>query len=190
MSVSAVSISNAALIHLGQDNITSLTDGTERAVLINQRYDEVCSRLLYNHPWRFAVSRTNLAADAARPEYEWTYSYQVPNDCLRILRIGVDQEIKWTREGEKILCDVEGPIFVQFIRRIINPNEFSAAFVELFAAELAIALCIKLTNNPRLIREVLEPMSTKLLFEARSSGAMEGTPDEIFEEGSWISARF
>lgn len=189
MATSEVSICNAALIHLGQDNITALTDGNKRARICNQRYQPIRDRLLRSHPWRFAITRTNLAADAATPEYTWAYQYEQPVDSLRVLNLK-DPYIPWIKEGSKILTNEAAPLYIRYIRTVTNPTQFDASFVELLSVELAISMCITLTNNRKLISETLQPMAVTYLDEARSIGAMEGWAEEHWDEGTWLRARY
>ena len=188
MSVSEVSICNGGLIHLGQATLTSLTDGNTVGTICNQRYPFIRDKLLRSHPWKFATVRTNLAADTAKPEYNWDYQYQEPTDCLRVLKLK-DPEIIWIKEGSKILTNESGPLYIKYLRRVTNPTEFDASFVELLSVEIAINLCVKLTNSPKLINSTLEPMRQTLLNEARSIGAVEGWSDQFWDEGTWVRVR-
>lgn len=53
-------IANSALLKLGAESITSLSDTTRRARLVNEQFNKIRKRLLRSHPWNFAMKRQYL----------------------------------------------------------------------------------------------------------------------------------
>lgn len=56
-----VQIANLALRRLGANTITSLTDGSRNATVVNDVYTLLLYELLRSHPWNFATRRAALA---------------------------------------------------------------------------------------------------------------------------------
>ena len=74
-----VDIVNAALIRLGERTIASLADAVKPAQLANAIFAELRDALLREHPWNFAVRRTQLSIPAARaPAGRYTGAYVLP----------------------------------------------------------------------------------------------------------------
>lgn len=80
-------ICNIALAHIGAAQIASMDppDGSVLAGLCARLYP-VARREMLEHPWRFALRRAQLAL---LPEAAggWDYSYALPSDCVRALRV-------------------------------------------------------------------------------------------------------
>jgi len=55
-------IANSALAKLGAEEITSLSDTTRRARLVNRQFVKIRDKLLRSHPWNFAIKRSFLQA--------------------------------------------------------------------------------------------------------------------------------
>ena len=94
---SKVDICNSALRKLGVERINSLTEDNSRAKVCNDRYDILRDEMLRSHPWKFAIKRTTAAAILAVPLFDWEKQYQLPSDCLRVLRVN-DDYTKWSLE--------------------------------------------------------------------------------------------
>lgn len=55
-----VSICNSALVKLGNEVLVALSDSTKRAKLCNAQYEIIKKKMMYNHPWNFAIKRVTL----------------------------------------------------------------------------------------------------------------------------------
>jgi hypothetical protein len=126
-----------ALNLLGEQSITSLTDGTVRATLCKTHYPVVRDSVLEMHPWNFATARAELAVLSATPTYKWTRQFQLPSDCLRI--IGTDPDrLDYEIDGTALLCD-ETQVYIRYVYRFTDTSKFPSTFVmalEFFLAHL------------------------------------------------------
>ena len=77
MAESAVQICNNALIKLGANTITSLSDDTKPARLCNKIYTVLRDDLLRSHPWNFAIGRSSLAQLVDAPAFGFSFQYRV-----------------------------------------------------------------------------------------------------------------
>lgn len=87
-----IGIFNLALSHLATGlEVQSWTDSTKEAGACRRFYDLARRKVLRAFPWPFAtqfVSVTLVGGTAAQPVTpEWGYSYRLPPDWLRIVRI-------------------------------------------------------------------------------------------------------
>lgn len=81
-----VVVANMALGYLRQGPITSLTDHTPQASVVNRYWQSSRDAFLQEHPWSFAKKSKVLARlDAEVPT--WKYCYACPEDFLSMIRI-------------------------------------------------------------------------------------------------------
>jgi hypothetical protein len=178
-------IANSALVKLGQQRITSLDEDNARAIFLNEQYEKIKKAILASHPWNFAIARAELAQDATDPEFEWTYRYPLPADCLRVLNSETGEE-EYVIEGAYILTDEE----TFYIRYISDADEtyFSPFFAEALAAALAADVAYAITQSSA-VQANMQAQAKEMLALARAMDAKEGVPAEI-RVNSWLDERY
>lgn len=94
-----VEIANMALLRVGAEPLTALSDDTARARACNAAWPFVRRQVLRSHPWNCVVTRRNLAAaysfqavNSNRPVWEFAYSYRLPSNYLRMLEVDGDPD--------------------------------------------------------------------------------------------------
>lgn len=188
---SLVEIANLALAMVGDERVTSMeTDTSKEARLCNEFIGQVRDECLVHHPWNFAKRRVGLPALTIAPAFEWTYQYQVPSDCLRVLSIdGDDPHEPWEREGNLVLCNLLAPLNIQYIMRHTDTGQWAPLFVRLAAATLAERLVIPLSaSKEQAARINAELDNTRRL--ARQVDAAEGTPKPQYSPANvFVDAR-
>ena len=139
---SVVDICNSALNLLGASTITTLTEDSKNARLCNQRYEPIRDRTFRSHAWNCLTKRVQLAKDSTAPVVEYANQYTLPTDCLRVLKVhngttdSIASSLDYAVEGRKIKTD-EGTIFLVYIAKITDPNEYDTYLIEALAASLA-----------------------------------------------------
>ena len=184
---SEVGIGNSALQKIGaSERITSLTEDSRNARAINSCYTEMRDAELEAHPWNCARRRVKLTADTDLEIFDGDYQYTLPPDCLRvILSRGI--YLDWRIEGGKIISSEAGPLEVEFVRRVTDPNEMPASLREVIACRIAVQICEAITqSNTKL--EAVAAMRREALAEARRMNAMQNVPT-VMDEDEWIDAR-
>ena len=181
---SEVSICNLALTQLGANTIISLSDDSEVARKCAAVYTRVRDEMLSSHPWNFAVKRDTLAVLDETPKYGYTYAYQLPTDCLRVLETEDDWE--YQVEDGKLLTDASG-CTIRYIFRNEDPSDYSPGFVTAFAAAIAKALAFAITES-RTISADAAQMAQTALANAKSKDGQEGTPPKM-KCSEWLDAR-
>ena len=159
MASSEVQICNNALIKLGADTITSLSDDTKPARLCNQMYSILRDDLLRAHPWNFAITRLGLAQLSTTPAFEYAFEYQLPSDCLRVLRIKA-RRAEYRIEGRKLLTD-ETTVELVYIKKVTDVSQFDSTFSDTLALKLASEIAYNITNSTTVAQSMVE------LFERR-----------------------
>ena len=64
---STVDIANYALNSLGASNISSFSENSKPARIINQRFDSVRDSVFRSHPWNCLIRRAELAKEVEKP---------------------------------------------------------------------------------------------------------------------------
>ena len=185
---SVVDICNEALDLLGAATITALTQNSKEARLCNRKYEPIRDAVLRAHPWNIAVTRKELAQDAASPAFGFTYQYTLPTEpfCLRVLSFfdsnvnsdiaAYDSNVMYKIEGRKILSN-EGTCRIVYVGRVEDTEQYdsllSAAIAHRLAAEIAYAI-----TGSSTIAQTMNAQYEQRLREAKSIDAMEGYPEQ------------
>lgn len=189
---SKTEVANMALTSLGAANITDIDEDSSNARKIRAVYDNLRKAVLEEHPWNFAMDRAVKAPSDEVPVFGYTYKILRPTDCLRIINAYADKEeineLRYKPEGKYILCNTN-VVYIKYIKNIEDETLFTALFAQALAARIAYELCFPITNSYNVQGQMLTLYNAKLAI-ARSIDALEGTPDEIDEEGpgTWIGA--
>lgn len=184
---SQVEITNLALISLGMEPITGIDDTTKEARYAKTLFPLVKKRVLRSHPWNVAIKRASLAALSSTPVFEYTYQFQLPSDCIRLLE--VYQNDDWKLEGNVVLTSNGGPLYIKYIYDITHYDSLDESLVYAIAAALAVDLCMALQQNANQRQVMMEEYEMRLR-EARGVDAKAGSSLQTLEINDWIQERF
>lgn len=182
---SVVDIANSALVRVGEDAITALTEDTETARIVNAQYELVRDRVLRMHPWNSVTTRAVLAPLSPNPAWGFDRGYQIPADCLRVLE--VDTLKQWRVEGRAILTDEGDVLNIRYIRRETDPNEYDSLLIDAISIQLAMELVERVTQSNTKKQLLMDDWKRVMRFATRAD-AQEGSsiPDATDD---WILAR-
>ncbi len=190
MAVSNVSVCNKALILLGEDIISSLSDDTKAAIQCGNIYEHTRDAMLRKHPWNFAVKRVALSQSTTAPVWGFDYSYTLPVDCLRVLFVENEDIYPFKLEGRFVVTDNgsdSSTINIKYISRIIDPSQWDTLFVDLLSSRLAYELAIPLTDLKQR-RDDMKDLYLERLADVQAVDAQEETSDQV-PDGSWADSR-
>ncbi|MEO6054818.1 MAG: hypothetical protein ABIP97_12475 [Chthoniobacterales bacterium] len=179
MAASETSICNLALGRLGNDSILSTDDDSESARVCKLFYGQTRDEVLRSHRWKFATVLASLAQLTATPVFDWSYQYQLPTDCLRVLQVNGfepwEQPGLFEIQGRFLLTDADGAN-VKYTSRITDANQFDPLFIEALACKLASKIAAGLTDSQSRVQALLTEYKTLTGAEAMRVDAMEGRP--------------
>jgi hypothetical protein len=190
-------IFNSAILPLGQREITSIDDAVTSARKCKAVYLAMADEVMYSHPWKVAMQRLYVAADAVAPAFGAAFAYTIPSDpfCLRVWRVGDDDDNwfaegcgRWEVEGTKILTDLPGPLKVRYIGRVTDPGRFSGMLATAISRRIAMEVAYTLTNSRDSETKATNDYE-KILSQARSLDSQQGTPEQL-ERSSILMARY
>lgn len=187
MSTSEVEICNLALIKIGHDTISDLTQETKAARMCSRLYPKLRDATLRAHPWNFAIRRASLVASADAPAYGYSYAYAKPLDYLRIVTCE-DPQTDYVLESEFFLASIS-PFKMKYVWKVTDPNRFDSLFIDAFACRLAADLAMPLAQSAEMV-DAMWGSYRERIAEARHADAQEGKGPEFTDDTGWLESRF
>ncbi len=181
----AVTICNSALLKVGADVISSLTQTTRAAVACNALYAYIRDEVMGSSPWRFAKTRVILAPTDIKPIFEYLYTYTIPSDCLRPL-MPENDAIPWAVENGMIFTNYP-ELRLHYIFRNTDESSWDARFCEAVAWRLAMELSLTLAQSIPM-HQAAAAAYKDALAQARAMNGIQGTPLPL-EADIWSLAR-
>lgn len=175
-----INICNQALGLLGDDRITSFEDGSKEARYCSLFFEQAANEVLHKSKFREAVHRVALTQDAEAPLNQWLYSYQLPQDFIRVLRINESDLYNDSRnfeiEGTKLLIN-DAEVNLKYVRKLTDFSSASPLLVKAIAYTLAAKICHALTGSASLMGS-LEQQAEAVIFDANFRQAKESRSGE------------
>lgn len=144
MATSWVDIANDAFDRLRSDTISALDDGSTNADLASRYLYKLRDLLIQTYDFVFARSRTTLNQLSTAPAFEWSYAYQLPNDCLDVIQTYPRSD--YIVEGDQLLTN-ESSCSVIYKKQITDPNKIPVTVRMAISSALASALAIPLAKS-------------------------------------------
>jgi hypothetical protein len=194
MATDNTSLANRALRLLKATTITSLTDGTKNANVMNNIFALTREELIRSHTWNFATKLTTLSRSGTTPSFEFDYGYVLPSDWKRTLAVHDNDAGEGTihyREAELagegvILASVE-TLYLKYIYDVTDPNRMPADFQTALVYALAVGAPGIGNISAQREAELVDRAAQKLRI-AKSADAMGSRP-ESRPIGSWATVR-
>lgn len=181
---------NDALSQFGGAAITNISDGSINANHCLRLYPPLRDALLRLHHWNFAMTWVQLAQDVTPPVAQWAYAYTLPSDCLKVVNYGgsatavsslaliypdsgIRVVTRYKIEGRKLVSN-DGTVYIQYLRRITNVDEWDPLFYQAVAAWLASKLCSAIAKDGKLSMSLMST-AQHLLMLATSVDGQEGS---------------
>lgn len=172
---------NAALHHIGEpESAQPLTDNREWVARIRNRYDERVRKLFEAHPWNFCSSVQQLSASEPTPS-GWTYGFNKPAKCWRIIKVGSSEEQMAPDRGSAFYEDRAGRIltdneetWLKWINGdwLTMEGSWPQHFADAVSAELAHVVG-PVTESSEVTLEKLERRANKFLRLAKNWDAQQ-----------------
>ena len=191
---SIVDINNAALNQLGASTILSLTEDSKNARICNARYTQIRDSVFRSHPWNCLQKRVELSSSTTTPAWGFSFQYDLPGDCLRLLRI-LDYESNHKVEGRSILSN-NSSMKILYISRITDPNQYDENLREALSAAIAADIAYAITSNNTVQQNMIALYQEKIR-DARFVDSTEGynTTQEdgmadVIDANTFLNSRF
>ena len=146
MANSNTKIVNMALGKIGANRINNIDDTAENslsAILARLHFEQTRDSLIRSHRWRFAAARVTLSQDTVSPDFEFDNQFILPTDFAAIKSIfgengTASENVRFTYaiEGQRLLTN-ESTVELRYTKRVTDPAQFDALFVEVLILLLA-----------------------------------------------------
>jgi hypothetical protein len=199
MALTKIEICNQALLRVGADTIASLDTGSDlntavvrEASLCNIFFDQALAETMRLFPWNCCAARSNPSRLTEVPSFGYSFAYQLPNDCARVVAIFEDPRqlttrTRWVIEGQQILCDYE-TVYLKYTRIPENVNILDALSTQALICKLALKLAAPLQLDDALVLKLTQELQQVILPQARSIDTFENK-ELLTSESSWIVDR-
>ena len=191
---SETDVCNVALRLVGAKTVTSLSDGSDNASVLEDIYTETRDDLLSSHPWNFATKRVQLARISTAPAFEFDYAYALPSDWIRTVSVHDNDAghgtVLYRAEqvaGQNAIVSSSDSVYLRYVSRVSDPNLMSSDFRRALALSLARDISVPLAASNTMYEQFTRE-SARALARARSSDGMGSFP-ELRPRGSWASSR-
>lgn len=193
MANTAVSICSNALIKLGDDPITSLTDNTVRARHCNRLYTPTRQAVLRDAVWTDSRKRVRLAQLSAAPEWEYAYEYALPADYIRMVKTSLDDaktpyQIEGRQgQGRTLLTDAT-EVYILYIYDNEDVASYDAGHVDALTARMAYELAEPITGK----KSNGDRAAAEYEVKKRDAKAVDGQEDaqETYTDSTLTNVRF
>lgn len=193
MAVTKYEIANNALLKLGANTLSTFEEATLQSTITAQIYERVVKAMLSNWDWSFAIKKQQLTKLDETPINEWTYSYAVPEEVMKLRAI-------WTSNDVNIFSTTAYELFE--LRRLYSnysalwadytyrmdesywPDYFVDYAVSYLAGELAMPITRDSTLKQIYDAEAMEKFRNAAAMDSRQN------PQEPFFVDYLTSARF
>ena len=171
---------NEGLVRLGVPPLASLSDQSAQAMVVEQIYDRQKRTALANFPWPFALrerklERINVASQDEEFRARWSYTYQMPNNVIRVLGLHEREPFYLSRDRLHTNARKARLVYVEDVGEQNWPEYFQTYVALKVAAALAISLTDTSARADRMYEEArLQERQARVIASAE-------TPPEVFE---------
>ena len=156
-------IANRALQKIGAGSLASFDDETPQADLVKAVYKSFVQNLLTKGNWHFATKKQQLTRLDETPVNEWTYSYTIPTDLLKLRALYNSSQVSILSvndyeifEQRRIYTE-ETSLYADYIT-YTDESYWPYYFVEFVVAALAAELAYPITRSQS-TQQVYEQMA-------------------------------
>lgn len=187
MAATNVSICNGALMMIGAERISALTEASEEAAVCNERFQHVRDTVLSLFPWNICIYRATLTQDSTAPVYDYQYRYALPTSpkCLLVLECYEDDD--WRIEGDYLVTNTS-ECHITYVGKNTDPATYPLYLAELISAALAVEVAYKLTGSTDVQSNAARMYDYKLrqaIEVEGKQGNMPFTHEDVYSD-SWL----
>ena len=185
-----VTIANMAASLIGEDDqISTPNDDTHIGRTIRAVWDLCRRAAIRDHSWNCFMARAELASEVlASVPYPWAASFPLPPDNVRLIEVLNLSGNNYQLEGNAILCDSIGPVYVRYLRDIPETAAWDDLFAVAFARRIAVQIGTRIAGSSYSRKEGWQ-LYQDALDQAKRVDARENPPIQN-DMTDWEMARF
>lgn len=178
-------VANNALARINSPILETLEQSDISAVLCKQLLPICIGEILEVRPWKSASKRIVLPALVDTPIFGYENVFQLPSDFIRIVTLPDLENDQWTREGDKILANID----VLKLIYVATPEEstgLNSFLISAITTRLASKLALSLTSDTSLSSSLYQESLASLQIAITEEDA--GKKDIMYKTWSWRDA--
>jgi hypothetical protein len=171
-------ICNLALSNIGKGTINDIDEASAEANVCNLHYEKVRDIALQGFSWSWAMKAQTLPQLANDWTERFQFAYRRPQDCLKILRLVPDVDVRNDRvlldyavRGALIYCD-QPTAMLEYIARIDDPTKYPPLFQEALGWALAAKIALPLTKDQSIRKDAYQ-IAAQAMNAAQTADANE-----------------
>ena len=177
---SKLTIWNKSLRKIGEARITSLTEDSVNARLLQDTYEEDKNAVLEMHSWKFARKEYECGLNGGITPTAWDHSYELPNDFIKIIYFNNTEAFDRQAIGFDVLGDTlltnEDTAKIVYTSSTTLEGLFSPLFVEALTTYMAMNNSYNRTKSQPLMDRLSQAFERQLARAKVADSAMDTTP--------------
>ncbi|MFV5370017.1 hypothetical protein VXO74_15055 [Acinetobacter junii] len=175
---------NQALSLIGADSITSFEENTSTARRMRTVYDSSRKALLRLHPFQCATKRIKLAPLSVKPEFEYSYQFQLPDDLIRIINANTED---YVIEADRLLSNSD-QLNLVYVFDNKNEETYDSLFIECLVLYLAYKISKPITGSQG-TSDSYYMQCQELIKQAKAVQAQEIPSQQFFKDSDYSLIR-
>jgi hypothetical protein len=164
-------IINAALLKIGEPRCVGFSDTTFiPARTVAAIYTQTLKQVSREHEWKCLSTRSELTVNETAPAFGWTYSYPIPEDCMRIIAVNgirrLSCESFWKQEGLNIYTNADA-VELEYVAFDDDATHYDNLFINAITALFASRLVAQRRRDANLSSALLAEYN-QVLSRART----------------------
>ena len=184
MANTAISISSNALVLLGDQPISSFTDGGAGSLIAAQLYETTYHSMLTETLWHFATRTEVLAKLVDKPDNGYTSKFQLPSDCLYVVK--TDQNSRYEIYERELYANADS-VQIEMVYPVDEVN-LPPIFAKALEYNLASLFAVPLTGDTSRAAYYRELYAVELRKAKRADASQR--PAYQVGNDRYISARY
>ena len=191
---SKLTIWNKALRKVGELRVTSLTENSVNARLLQDTYEEDKNAVLEMHSWKFARKEYECGLNGGVTPVAWDHSYELPNDFIKIIYFNNTdafdrQKVMFDVQGDTLLSNEDTAKIIYTSRETVE-GLFSPLFVECLSTYMAMNMAYNRTKSQPLMERLAQAFERQLSRAKVADGSQDNTPAPSFLSFPNLCARY
>jgi len=217
MALTEVDICNRALVILGAEEITALTDDNDRARACNRVYEAARDAVMEMHNWTSLIQRakigfyTGLIGEtgqtgsfmepgfAGLPQgvgfensydpYDYVYSLPETPAVVRVIEKSDEENYPYLVEKDLLFTDDPGDVYIRYLAKITDPTLWDFPLVDTLVHRMAYMLAVPVAGSKALREDMKKEYLECLIRYGVVTGRAGGGAAILKTDGAILGSR-
>mgnify|MGYP003627249465 FL=1 len=155
-----IEVAQRAMVLVGMEPLSSFTEGTDEALVMNTTYEDVVEDCLAQHNWNFATGQIQLSRLADTPIDRWDSAYALPTNpsVIQVQTITISNVVQTYDIYEKYIyinASENDDVVLNYIYRV-DTQYWTPAFTLWVIYRLASILALSVTRKADIAKSYRE----------------------------------